>query len=157
MEYWMNWWRFAVSRDHVRKSEREDPREIQIRALDSRKEVKPRVASVWTDSKGLHDALHKEGYSKVEKKTALECVVIQDTLRVMEGECRWLPHTHNIADALTKLHGHGELLQQVIEEGRITLKAEEEMMNERANEREALGYNKRPKRSGIAAEAVPEH
>eukprot|EP00971_Amphidinium_carterae_P259246 5144224-Amphidinium_carterae.1 len=80
----MNWWRYALHRDHVRSTELTDPRAIQVRAIDKRSEQKRKSASIWTDSKSLHDALHKEGFAKVEKKTALECIVIQDTLNAIE-------------------------------------------------------------------------
>eukprot|EP00971_Amphidinium_carterae_P241312 4791341-Amphidinium_carterae.1 len=51
MEYWMNWWGFALAEHSV--------------------VAKVTVAKVWVDSVGPHDALHKgsinEGSAKVQK------------------------------------------------------------------------------------------
>eukprot|EP00973_Karenia_brevis_P064797 9000026-Karenia_brevis.AAC.1 len=57
-----------------------------------------------SDSKGLFDALNNELPQDAEKG-ATETSVIEEQMKRMLGRCRWVPHNHNPADALTKLKG----------------------------------------------------
>eukprot|EP00971_Amphidinium_carterae_P117580 2329471-Amphidinium_carterae.1 len=118
---------------------------------------------VWTDNKGVHDCLNKEGFSKMEKRTTLELAVIQNTLVNCRIELRWLPHELNVADSLTKLNGHSESLQRLIVDGKVTFTRVGDVLQNRQDERQRLGYNSRPKRSGVqgtwrnqASELSPE-
>eukprot|EP00971_Amphidinium_carterae_P333996 6469056-Amphidinium_carterae.1 len=93
LEYWMKWWL-----------------EIQVRNIDKRcNQTVPRGV-IWTDNKGVHDCLNKEGFSRMEKRTSLELAVIQNTLVNCHMDLRWLPHELNVDDSLTKLNGHSESL-----------------------------------------------
>eukprot|EP00971_Amphidinium_carterae_P204740 4063280-Amphidinium_carterae.1 len=85
----------------------------------------------------------------MEKRTTLELAVIQNTLVNCRIELRWLPHELNVADSLTKLNGHSESLQRLIVDGRITFNRVGDILQNRQEERQRLGYNSRPKRSGV--------
>eukprot|EP00971_Amphidinium_carterae_P282696 5612359-Amphidinium_carterae.1 len=66
-------------------------------------------------------------------------------------ELRWIPHDLNIADSLTKLHGHGESLQSMLRYGQVRFQQTQALLDQRAEERQTMGYNPRPKRQGNAA------
>eukprot|EP00971_Amphidinium_carterae_P092564 1833192-Amphidinium_carterae.1 len=124
-------------------------RAIVPKAIDVRLQRTNVKGIVWTDNKGLHDTIQKDGvHGKLEKRAALELAVIKDNLEAAEIECRWLPHQLNVSDVLTKTGGHGEELQRLLQSCRIRFRVPENVLEERAQERAAQGFNSRPKRSG---------
>eukprot|EP00971_Amphidinium_carterae_P205052 4069609-Amphidinium_carterae.1 len=153
LEYWMKWWLLAHhpwSMQEVSDMfQQVGNREIQIRSIDKRCNTRVPRGVIWTDNKGVHDCLNKEGFSKMEKRTTLELAVIQNTLVNCHMELRWLPHELNVADSLTKLNGHSESLQRLIVDGTVTFTRASDILQNRHEERQRLGYNSRPNRSGV--------
>eukprot|EP00971_Amphidinium_carterae_P019032 374659-Amphidinium_carterae.2 len=82
-------------------------REIQIQAIQPQ-EFGQEVWAV-TDSKSLYDVLSKESLSSIDRKGALELRWVCDTLHVLQGQCRWIPHNRNPADTMTQQKGNAQV------------------------------------------------
>ena len=67
-----------------------------------------------TDSESNFDHLHNEtiGPSK-DRRRAIDLVIIREDLRRPRMFLRWVDGKTQVADALTQLHGDGDLLQAV--------------------------------------------
>ena len=57
-----------------------------------------------SDSKGLYDALNNE-LPQDDKEAAVEVPIIEQIMRRMLGRSRWIPHSKNPSDGLTKIKG----------------------------------------------------
>eukprot|EP00971_Amphidinium_carterae_P288170 5721106-Amphidinium_carterae.1 len=154
LEYWQKWLEYVPQPISASSTQKEDlfrGREIRVRAIDKRLDKNIPRSVVFIDNKGLHDTLRKEASGQTERRVALECAVIKDTMARIQTDLRWLPHDLNVADSLTKLHGHGETLQELLQNGHVTFYRAQDLLKSRAEERETLGYNPRPKRQGYSS------
>ena len=77
-----------------------------------RKDVPPLISV--TDSKGNHDHLHNETIgSREDTRSAIDLAIVREDLSSPQMFLRWVDGKAQVADALTKLHGDGDLLQAV--------------------------------------------
>ena len=82
--------------------------------------------------------------------------MIRDSLKSMDGKCRWVPHEKNPADGLTKLKGNVSTLMHLIRTHKYRLVEEKKEMEERAEYRERTGQrNPRPKKAYYQSVADP--
>ena len=76
----------------------------------------PPLTSV-TDSKGNYDYLRKDTISPSEdRRSAIDLAIIWENLSRPQLFLRWIDGKAQVADALTKLHGDGDLLRAVCRE-----------------------------------------
>ena len=74
----------------------------------------PPLISV-TDSKGNYDHLHIEPIGPNEdKRSAVDLAIIREDLSRPQMFLVWVDGKAQVADALTKLHGSGDLLRAVV-------------------------------------------
>ena len=68
-----------------------------------------------TDSKGNYDRLHNEtvGPSEDRRRSAVDLAIIREDLSRPQMFLRWVDGKAQVADALTKFHGDGDLLRAV--------------------------------------------
>eukprot|EP00971_Amphidinium_carterae_P178816 3546775-Amphidinium_carterae.2 len=92
-----------------------------------------------TDAKSLFDTVGKESYSHTERRAALEVSVIRDSLKLLEGQIRWVPHALNAADSMTKIGANSQSMVRLLEEGWLQLRSEENVLAERKKFREETG------------------
>ncbi len=98
------------------------------------------------DAKSLYDNLLREGASHGGKRAALEVVVARDSLDVLGGVPRWVPHELNIVDGMTKIKGNRKPLLVYLKRATITLRDESEILQEREDFRDSTGKaNPRPR------------
>jgi hypothetical protein len=104
---------------------------------------------VVVDAKALYDTLQSEQTLTEDRRASLEAASIRESLRTMGAAVRWIPHTHNPSDALTKHRGaHLQPLRQLLRTGKMRLRAEKDQLEDMASSRERLGYTPRPKTAG---------
>ena len=85
---------------------------LSLREWRERKDVPP-LKSV-TDSKGNYDHLHKETIGPSEdRRSAIDLAIIREDLSRPQMFLRWVGGKAQVADALTMLHGYGDLLRAV--------------------------------------------
>ena len=103
-----------------------------------------------SDSKGLYDALRNE-LGTADKLTALECPIIEDNLKHMQGSMKWIPHDKNPVDCLTKTkNAHLAPLIKLMETGMFTLVEENKELEERRKTKELTGKRSRIKTSATS-------
>ena len=121
-------------------------KEIKIQTLMNEPDHKEIKLVGIMDAKSLYDNLMKEATNQGEKRAALEVVIARESLEIMQGMPRWIPHEENITDAMTKLKSNKRPLMKFLKEGRLKLLPEAEVLAERAKYREDTGKcNPRPK------------
>ena len=77
-----------------------------------REEVPPLIPV--TDSNGNYDHLHNETIGPSEdRRSAIDLAIIREDLSRPQMFLRWVDGKAQVADALTKLHGDGDLLRAV--------------------------------------------
>eukprot|EP00971_Amphidinium_carterae_P166048 3291112-Amphidinium_carterae.3 len=81
----------------------------------------------------------KESYSHTERRAALELAVIRDSLRLLNGQIRWVPHAMNAADSMTKLGANAQAMIDLLRSSWLTLRSEEGILEERKRYREDTG------------------
>eukprot|EP00971_Amphidinium_carterae_P316190 6285031-Amphidinium_carterae.1 len=115
LAWWIEWWHnasHATYRSAATLAER-STREIQTLPIDHRLRNEEKIQGrCVVDSKSLYDVVRKTVAAGQCKKAALETSTAADTLRLRGLELRWQPHEWNVADPLTKLHGHAEPLMK---------------------------------------------
>ena len=101
----------------------------------------PPLISV-TDSKGNHDHLHDETVGQSEdRRGAIDVAVIREDLSRPQMFLRWVDGKAQVADALTKLHGDGDLLRAVCRQAFTVSVEAPEVMAARCQENEnGKGY-----------------
>ena len=78
----------------------------------------PPLTSV-TDSKGKHDHFHNETTGPSEdRKSAIDLAIVKEDLQRPRMFLLWVDGKAQVADALTKLHGDGDLLRAVAKHSR---------------------------------------
>lgn len=95
------------------------------------------------DAKSLYDLLAHETTGGTDKRTALDVQVLREELQELNGKIRWVDHLHMPADALTKKHGHSEMLVQILESGSYGITEEAATLHSRLEERQKAGYSRR--------------
>ena len=107
----------------------------------------PPLISV-TDSKGNHDHLHNETVGPSEdRRGAIDLAIIREDLRKPQMFLRWVDEKAQVVDALTKLHGDGDLLRAVCRQAFTVLVEAPEFMAARRQEkreRERVPRDKSP-------------
>ena len=100
------------------------------------------------DAKSLYDVLHSQQTNQADARSALEAGMIKEDLEKLAAMPRWVPHDKNPADAMTKHEGsHATPLIAILEKHQRRLTFEEDEPTQRAEVRETLGYNPRPRHS----------
>ena len=85
---------------------------LSLREWREQENVRP-LFSV-TESKGNYDHLHNETIGPSEdRRSAIDLAIIRVDLRRPRMFLRWVDGKVQVADALTKLHGDGDLLRDV--------------------------------------------
>ena len=70
---------------------------------------------------------------------------MRDSLEVLGGTARWVPHEKNVSDCMTKVKGNVVPLLKLMREAKYKLVAENEEMQYRKEYREEMGKaNPRP-------------
>ncbi|CAE7437016.1 RE1 [Symbiodinium sp. CCMP2592] len=117
-------------------------RVVTMAPEDSSEELKGSLCIV--DAKALYDHLSKEtaGPSS-DKRTGLEIQVIRQNMSSINSEIRWVPHPHMVVDGLTKKAANMTALYDLLESGEYQIVNEASALQEKKNEREIRGYNKR--------------
>ena len=107
---------------------------LSLREWRERKEVPPLVSV--TDSKGSYDHLHKETIGPSEgRRSAIDLAIIREDLSRPQMFLLWVDGKAQVADALTKLHGDGDLLRAVCRQAFTVLVEAPEIMAARRQER----------------------
>ena len=85
---------------------------LSLREWREREDVPPLISV--TDSKGNYDHLHSEtiGHSE-DRRSAVDLAIIREDLSRPQMFLRWVDGNAQVGDALTKLHGDGDLLRAV--------------------------------------------
>ena len=82
-----------------------------------------------TDAKSLFDGANTEQAQGDGSRSALEIAIIQQSLAQCQGRLRWVPHNHNLADALTKTEtAHREPLLNIMQNNSLQIELEESIL-----------------------------
>ena len=99
-----------------------------------RKNVPPLI--FVTHSKGNYDHKHNETIGPSEdRRSAVDLAIIREDLSRPQMFLRWVDGIAQVADALTKLHGGGDLLRAVCRQAVTVLVEAPEIMAARRQER----------------------
>ena len=106
----------------------------------------PRLGMLMTDCKSLFDHLQSKSSPTLDdRRTALDIVIIRDSIAKMKTSLRWLPTDRMLADALTKESAEAvDLLRACLREGRYQVSDEDTVLRWRAKERERRSALKCP-------------
>ena len=86
-------------------------------------------AVIIMDAKSLFDALNSDQCSGEDDRSALEIAIIKESMSVVGGRARWLPHNLNPSDALTKLDGaHTEPLLRMLQSNHLRIEEEADVL-----------------------------
>ena len=108
---------------------------LSLREWRERKKDVPPLVSV-TDSKGNYDHLHNETIGPDEdRRSAIDLAIIREDSSRPQMFLRWVDGKAQVADALTKLHGDGDLLRAVCRQAFTVLVEVPEIMAVRRQER----------------------
>ena len=89
-----------------------------------------------TDSKGNYDHLHNETVGPSEdRRGAIDLAIIREDLSRPQMFLQWVDGKAQVADALTKLHGDGDLLRTACRQAFTVLGEALEIMASRRQER----------------------
>ena len=99
---------------------------LSLREWRERKDVPPPISV--TDSKGNYDLSYNETIGPSEdRRSAIDQAIIREDLSRPQMFARWVDGKAHVADALTKLHGDGDLLRAVCRQAFTVLVAPEIM------------------------------
>ena len=128
---------------------------LSLREWREQKEVPPLISV--TDSKGNYDHLHNETIAPSEdRRSAIDLAIIREDLSRPQMLLRWVDGKVQVADALTKLHGDGDLLRVVCRQAFTVLVEAPEIMAARRQERRERGRVLRVKSPWKLLEPVDE-
>ena len=100
---------------------------LSLREWRERKEVPPLISV--TDSKGNYDHSHNETIVPSEdRRSAIDLAIMREDLSRPHMFLRWVDGKAQVADALAKLHGDGDLLRVVCRQAFAKLVEAPEMM-----------------------------
>ena len=89
----------------------------------------PRSLAV-ADAKALYDSLASEQSHGGDDRAALEVAIIKESLIAVGGRARWVPHSLNPADALTKAEeAHSEPLLKLMKQNAYQIEEEEQVLS----------------------------
>ena len=121
-------------------------REIKVQTLMAEPDNEEIKMMAIMDAKSLHDNLVKEATNAGEKRAGIEVIIARESLDLMDGLPRWIPHQSNIVDCMTKVKGNKKPMLEFLETAKIKLSPEKEVMREREDYREKTGKaNPRPR------------
>ena len=107
---------------------------LSLREWRERKDVPPLISV--TDSKAITDHLHNETIDpREDRRSAIDLAIIREDLSRPQMFSRWADGKKQVADALTKLHGDGDLLRAVCRQAFTVLVGASEIMAVRRQER----------------------
>ena len=110
-----------------------------------------------TDSKGNYARLHNETIGpSVDWRSAIDVAIIREDLRRPRMFLRWVDGKAQVADALTKLHGDGDLLRGVCRQAFTVLAEALEIMAARRQEKKERERVPRVKSPSKLRESVIE-
>eukprot|EP00971_Amphidinium_carterae_P092284 1827116-Amphidinium_carterae.1 len=137
-EWAMEWWKLAVDCNYDLRQRVQNAHQIDVRPVVKKNVEIPKLLAV-TDAKSLFDTVNKESYSHTERRAALEVAVIRDSLNILSGQIRWIPHSMNAAYCLTKLGANAQAMIALLASGWLQLKSEDGILEERRQYREDTG------------------
>ena len=80
---------------------------------------------VVTDAKGLYDNLYSEQAAGDDDRAALEVAIIKESLASIRGRPRWVQHSRDPSDALTKVaDAHCEPLLKMLQTHTFSIEEE---------------------------------
>ena len=96
-----------------------------------------RLVLFATDCKSLYDHLYSQSSPTLEdRRTAIDIIIIRDSIHRLNAFLRWLPTNRMLADALTKESPEAlDLLRACLRTGRYQISPEEKILELRADER----------------------
>ena len=101
-----------------------------VLAKESQSFVDPRALAV-VDAKALFDALLSDQPQGQDDRASLEIAIIRESLTVVLGRPRWIPHNRNPADSLTKLQGaHVEPMLELLRTNSFCIEEEQSVLSE---------------------------
>ena len=101
-----------------------------VLAKESNHFVDPRALAV-VDAKALFDALLSDQPQGQDERASLEISIIRESLTVVLGRPRWIPHNRNPADSLTKLHGaHVEPMLELLSTNSFCIEEEQSVLQQ---------------------------
>ena len=97
-----------------------------------------RICLVATDCKSLYDHVQSQSAPTLDdRRTALDIIILRESLAKTSGILRWLPTDRMIADALTKESPEAfDLIRACIKNGRYQISPESTVLEWRSAERE---------------------
>ena len=107
---------------------------LSPRAWREQENVPPLISV--TDSKGNYDHLHNETIASEDRKSAIDLAIITEDLQRPRMFVRWVDGKAQVADALTKLHGDGDLSRAVCQAFTVLVEAPEIMAATRREKKE---------------------
>eukprot|EP00971_Amphidinium_carterae_P347081 6488907-Amphidinium_carterae.1 len=120
-------------------------RTLELQHIEKELEPPSDQIILVTDSKSIYDVLRKRNVEGVDKRAGMELRVVLDSMRIHQGTCRWVPHSLNPADAMTKLRANWTPLLQALGEAKVRIVEESTELKERKDYREMTGKaNPRP-------------
>ena len=107
---------------------------LNLREWREQENVPPLISV--TDSKGNYDHLRNETVGTSEdRRSAIDLAIIREDLSRPQTFLRWVDGKAQVADALTKLHGDGDLLRAVCRQAVTVLVEAPEIMAARRQEK----------------------
>ena len=83
------------------------------------------------DAKSLYDAMNAEQRHGSDDRVAFELAIVRESVAVVSGRVRWVPHNANPSDALTKVAGaHAEPMLKLLRTGRYAIQEEDEVLGQ---------------------------
>ncbi|OLP92915.1 Copia protein [Symbiodinium microadriaticum] len=97
-----------------------------------------RKAMIVTDCKSLFDHLQSRSSPTLDdKRTALDIVILRESLQKTSASLRWVPTNRMLADAMTKEAADAlDMLRACLKEGQYQISEEETILQWRSQERE---------------------
>ena len=91
-----------------------------------------------TDCKSLYDHLFSQSAPTLDdRRTAIDIIIIRDSIKRLQASLRWLPTDRMLADAMTKESPDAfDLLRACIRESRYQISSEKTILDLRSKERE---------------------
>ena len=84
---------------------------------------------VVMDAKALFDNLGSEQSQGDDDRAALEVAIIKESLLMVGGRPRWIPHNENPSDALTKVDGaHVQPMLKLLQSNSFRIEEEEQVL-----------------------------
>ena len=98
----------------------------------------PRPVLIGTDCKSLYDHLHSPSSPTLEdRRTAIDIIILRDSIIRLGASLRWLPTNRMLADALTKESPEAfDLIRACLRSSQYQISPEESILELRAAERD---------------------